>query len=298
MNKNPAKDKFDERGREGIFVGYPKSTKGYRIYIPGEHKIIEARDVIFREKVDKFKKVGVNIELLTTTDIPEKNSTKVVEVDIPQTVITKPRNHDVEFLTQRECEGEIPGDGSESLEQEEYVNENSSDSGEHSVPILKRARGRPKIVRGKRGRPRKIYQMVKQKKTSDDENKENCEESNTIDKAFLAAEISLEDALSSDDCQQWQEAICSEIRSLVKNDTWDIVKKPKDRDVVGCRYVLTTKFDANMKRKKKAPLVARGFSQSSGIDCHRTYAAHVARMETKALPVCNHYKCMDGLGLQ
>lgn len=72
------------------------------------------------------------------------------------------------------------------------------------------------------------------------------------------AEMSLEQALSSDDSEEWREAILSEIKSLVKNETWDIVRKPKDRSVVSCRYVLTTKLNVDMTTKKKARLVAKG----------------------------------------
>ncbi|XP_076910204.1 uncharacterized protein LOC143567765 [Bidens hawaiensis] len=42
-------DKFEERGRPGIFLGYPRGTKGYKIYDVKNGKIIVSRDVRFFE---------------------------------------------------------------------------------------------------------------------------------------------------------------------------------------------------------------------------------------------------------
>ncbi|KAI3785701.1 hypothetical protein L1987_44825 [Smallanthus sonchifolius] len=47
-------DKFEIRGRPGVFMGYPSGTKGYKIYDPNHNKIIISRDVIFAEKFFPF----------------------------------------------------------------------------------------------------------------------------------------------------------------------------------------------------------------------------------------------------
>ncbi|GKA27399.1 putative ribonuclease H-like domain-containing protein [Tanacetum coccineum] len=47
-------DKFEIRGRPGVFMGYPSGTKGYKIYDPSNGKIITSRDVRFAEKVFPF----------------------------------------------------------------------------------------------------------------------------------------------------------------------------------------------------------------------------------------------------
>ena len=41
--------KLDPSGKKGIFVGYSKSSKAYRIYFPGYKKIDISRDVTFDE---------------------------------------------------------------------------------------------------------------------------------------------------------------------------------------------------------------------------------------------------------
>ena len=47
LNKQPGKGKFDQRGRECIFIGYSKESKGYRVWLPVERKIQVTRDVNF-----------------------------------------------------------------------------------------------------------------------------------------------------------------------------------------------------------------------------------------------------------
>ena len=53
-----------------------------------------------------------------------------------------------------------------------------------------------------------------------------------------------------------------EYRSLIANDTWDLVPLPKERKLVRCKWVYRTKYalDGSVERLK-ARLVAKGFSQ-------------------------------------
>lgn len=52
LNKNPNKGKFEPRTVEGIFVGYADTSRGYRIWIPKDRKVIVARDVKFLDEFD------------------------------------------------------------------------------------------------------------------------------------------------------------------------------------------------------------------------------------------------------
>ena len=49
-------DKFEARGRPGIFLGYPQGTKGYKIFDIKNKKIIVSRDVRFHENQFPFYK--------------------------------------------------------------------------------------------------------------------------------------------------------------------------------------------------------------------------------------------------
>jgi hypothetical protein len=71
----------------------------------------------------------------------------------------------------------------------------------------------------------------------------------------------------------WDATMKEEYKSLLANDTWDLVSLLKGRKLVRCKRVYRTKYGPNDKvDKQKAKLVAKGFSQVEGIDYTETFA--------------------------
>lgn len=52
-----------------------------------------------------------------------------------------------------------------------------------------------------------------------------------------------EEAMTSNESKQWQMAMNSEINSLNKNNTWQLVERPKDRKVIDIKWVFRRKRD-------------------------------------------------------
>ena len=85
-------------------------------------------------------------------------------------------------------------------------------------------------------------------------------------------------ALGGPEKNLWMDAMKSELEAVLMKGTWVIVERPENQQAIGSRFVLRNKFRSNgTLEKKKARLVARGFSQRPGVDYGDTFAP-VARI--------------------
>jgi hypothetical protein len=74
-----------------------------------------------------------------------------------------------------------------------------------------------------------------------------------------------------------------ELEALRKNQTWELTNLPNGKKAVGCKWVFTIKQNPEGKIERyKARLVARGYSQTYGIDYDETFAP-VAKMNTERI---------------
>ncbi|KAG7196524.1 hypothetical protein KM043_018550 [Ampulex compressa] len=96
----------------------------------------------------------------------------------------------------------------------------------------------------------------------------------------MHAEIPLHSAIFRPEGEEWRDAIYSKTKSLIQNNTFDIVTRPKNKRVIKCRTVLRNKYKAggSLDRRKER-IVARGFSQRPGIDFYEIIAP-VARFRS------------------
>nr|KYP41711.1 Retrovirus-related Pol polyprotein from transposon TNT 1-94 [Cajanus cajan] len=80
--------------------------------------------------------------------------------------------------------------------------------------------------------------------------------------------------------QVWVKAMEEEIKMIEKNNTWDLVDYPKDKDIIRVKWVYKTKLNPDDTiQKHKARLVAKGYSQQPGADYNETFAL-VACLDT------------------
>ena len=70
-----------------------------------------------------------------------------------------------------------------------------------------------------------------------------------------------------------------ELNQFERNKVWKLVSKPKNRTIIGTKWVYRNKMEeAGIIKRNKTILVAKGYSQQEGIDFDETYAP-VARLE-------------------
>ncbi|KAI4303431.1 hypothetical protein MLD38_039063 [Melastoma candidum] len=108
--------------------------------------------------------------------------------------------------------------------------------------------------------------------------------------AFLSQKepTNIDEALAD---PNWIIAMQEELNQFERNKVLTLVQRPKDRSVVGTKWVFRNKLDeSGSVVRNKARLVAKGYSQSKGIDYDETYAL-VARLEAVRLLLA--YACYN-----
>jgi len=77
----------------------------------------------------------------------------------------------------------------------------------------------------------------------------------------------------------WVTTMQEELHQFESNKVWHLVPKPKDRTIIGTKWVSRNKLDElGTVTRNKAWLVVQGYNQEGGIDYEETFAP-VARIE-------------------
>nr|GFA61974.1 hypothetical protein [Tanacetum cinerariifolium] len=80
--------------------------------------------------------------------------------------------------------------------------------------------------------------------------------------------ITFQEAINSNDKDEWVRAMEEEISSLMKNHTWELVNQPPGQKLVSCKWLYKIKegIEGIQKPRYKARLVAWRFTQRAWID--------------------------------
>ena len=251
------RQKLDAKSYKGIFVGYPEGTKGYKVYNISTGKFTKTRQVIFDEnKFHNFEtsppKLAeiVNIVLPFDDDIQEELSIEdeVVVPPVPEQTILNDQPPVPELAPQPPAPQlplppvqAQPEPAIASTYEETFMNQVNNLG-------TRRVRNAPK---------RFDDECHFSKSTTD-----NIE----IPKTFNSA-------LHSDHCAQWEHAMKDEYNSLIKNKTWRLVPRPRDKNVVQNRWVYNIKRNEKGEIDRfKARLVAKGYTQTEGVDYSEVFS--------------------------
>ncbi|RVW98283.1 Retrovirus-related Pol polyprotein from transposon RE1 [Vitis vinifera] len=80
--------------------------------------------------------------------------------------------------------------------------------------------------------------------------------------------------------KKWMDAMKEELKMIEKNQTWELVDKPRHKRAIGVKWVYRTKLNSNGSiNKHKARLVVKGYAQMFRVDFSETFAP-VARLDT------------------
>jgi transposase InsO family protein len=240
------RNKLDPSGKKGIFVGYCEVSKAFRIYILGQHHIEISKDVTFDEDATLKKSKICQLEEVYEEEpvIPNTAMREVPRAAEPvREVVTSPdedllEDHDIVEVQ------EPPQMTILHKRKPTWDREIIQDGEKYGVP-----QGTTRQV--KRPKPFSSYTALM------------CD--------LLEEEPTyFEEAIHR---KEWVDAMTEEYQSIMKNEVWEIVPKPKNKDVVSSRWLFKIKHvvDGSIE-KYKARFVARGFFQKEGIDYEETFS--------------------------
>jgi hypothetical protein len=87
----------------------------------------------------------------------------------------------------------------------------------------------------------------------------------------------------------WVKAMNEELDQIEKNNTWEMVQRPKGKNVIGSKWIFKNKLnEQGQVIRNKARLVCKGYAQIEGLDFDETFSP-IARLE--AIKMFLTYAC-------
>ncbi|RVW54669.1 Copia protein [Vitis vinifera] len=312
------RSKFAPRANKCIFLGYSPTQKGYKCYSPTNKRFYTTMDVSFFEHVFFYPKSHVQGESMNEHQVwesflegvpsfhsesPNPSQFAPTELSTPMPPSVQPAQHTnvpspVTIQSPMPIQPIAPQLANENLQvyirrrkrQElehgsqstcgQYIDSNSSlpeenigeDRLERLIPSIDDSTLPIALRKGVR--------------RCTDHPIGNYVTYEGLSPSYRAFATSLDDTQVPNTIQEalkiseWKKAVQDEIDALEKNGTWTITDLPVGKRPVGCKWIFTIKYKADGSVERfKARLVARGFTQSYGIDYQETFAP-VAKLNT------------------
>jgi hypothetical protein len=196
------RNKLEPSGKKGIFVGFCEVSKAFRIYIPGHRHIEISRDVTFDEEAALHKSRRCQLEEVCEEEPVNPRTTESVREEPVRKVIASPDEETLEDHDTTEVQ-EPPQMTFSHKRKLSWARELIQDGEKYGVP-----EGTMRQV--KRQKPFSSYTALM------------C---NLLDEE----PIGFEEAIQK---KEWADAMTEEYQSIIKNDVWEIVPRPKSKDVV------------------------------------------------------------------
>ena len=83
QDHTPDLSKLAPRAQKGVFVGYSRTQKGYRVYFPDQHQYVTSADVTFHEDVPYFPSTQSAEDLSPPSLLSSVSATPVPDLPIP-----------------------------------------------------------------------------------------------------------------------------------------------------------------------------------------------------------------------
>lgn len=305
----PGRNKLEPRATECVFLGYEKNVKGYRLWLRNEKKVKIAHNVSFRENVFPYKSDEKQVKaknVIFLEGIPDDDPIIVGNDQVvPVHDNKKASDTDVKIDLQ---EVHVVGTNDDSDEDDDFFlgfevknvdkkavsleidslndhastsnNLNASDADDSSIvlPDSSTNNARP-------NRSRKPPSYLSEYQTDLPKSLVNEHIAMVLFESSYGIEpLTYEQAINDKNRNKWLEAMNVEMNALKKNSVWELVERPKGKNIVKSKWVFKIKTDSSGELDKfRARVVAKGFSQKYGIDYEETFAPVVRHSTLRLL---------------
>ena len=262
---------------EGIFAGYFNNSKAYKIWIPHTHTLIKARDAIFNE-LNHIERITIHatddndLPNLWTMELPITTATSsppvhhkwmnddALPLHIESSPLTELSQIDTDNNT-RKCNAEG-----------EYHKKGYKEVPDHAPKEF--AMGPWLDPSNDSHGCSKHHQAIYAAINAVAQGEADLEHMESVFVVLADDEpANYQEATNSPDSERWKASMKKEYNTLMEYNTWELVEKPPNINIVGCRWTYHVKHD-NLRQTNKlnSQLIAQGFSQILGLDFDVMYS--------------------------
>ncbi|CAK9796153.1 Copia protein [Anthophora plagiata] len=255
------KTKFDEKSWKGILLGY--EPNGYKVWDVKNGKLVVVRDVIVDETDYLKTRPVIRLESVerdtnNETDASDIRS-KSVEINEKSQKFDNYKSDVSKSSVEINSDEKLGDEPNKSVIETDTQNKSlSQDNSENTQEKFE---------------PRRSDRVKQRPPISYNESDTQYDLLMCAQSFINEIPNSYEEIQKNENKLKWEKAINDELDSLIINKTWTLVEKPKNRNIVDCKWIFTIKNNEHGNPSKyKARLVARGFSQKYLTDYNETFA--------------------------
>eukprot|EP01018_Ginkgo_biloba_P015814 Gb_04911 [translate_table: standard] len=240
--------KLDDKSSKCIFLGYSAVRKAYRVYELKSKRVHVTRDVIFDEGEGLKEEID-----LSEFQLRKDNGKEVVEVGTTRIKFSR------EPLVDSDLISNLTDEDFFDVGEEEESQHTAESTGPFAKPPQQPTRKK------KEGPPTWLIKIVADAVLPENEGKRKSKMRPTqqVNFALMAQVLNAEEPTTYEEAskeEKWVKAMDAKMQAVQKNQTWDLVRFPEEKQAIGCRWVFKTKYKSDGSVDKyKARLVAKGF---------------------------------------